>query len=203
MTQSAIYVGSVMHRRLRPRPHRFRYRAFWLLLDLDELDHLSASLRWFSYNRRNLFSLFDTDHGDGTATPLRRQAEAQLASAGIALPGGRIALLCMPRTLGYSFNPLSIYFCYDADGRLSALIHQVHNTFGERHSYVLAVEGAQQTQHQRCRKKFYVSPFLDMDLTYDFRICRSRGPPIRRHLRARQRGAGPDRDAHRRAPRTH
>lgn len=171
-TRSALYVGSVMHRRIYPRPHRFRYRAFWLLLDLDELAELSGRLRWLSHNRPNLFSLYDTDHGDGSATPLRTQVERQLAEAEIELAGGQIQLLCMPRTLGYCFNPLSIFFCYRPDGGLAAAVYQVHNTFGDRHSYVIRVEDDGCTVHQSCRKRFFVSPFLDMDLRYDFRISR-------------------------------
>lgn len=166
---SSLYVGSVMHRRMQPR-HRFRYRAFWLLLDLDELTELSGRLRWFSHKRPNVFSFYDSDHGDGTATPLRAQVERQLREVGVDLAGGRIRLLSMPRTLGYCFNPLSIFFCYRADTSLAALIYQVHNTFGERHSYVIRVEDQGDALHQRCRKLFYVSPFLDMDLCYDFRI---------------------------------
>lgn len=158
-----------MHRRLRLRSHRFRYRVFWLLIDLDELPTLAAKLRLFSHNRANLFSLYDRDHGDGSDTPLRAQAERLLAQANIDLRGGRIALLCMPRTLAYDFNPLSIYFCSGADGRLVAVIYQVHNTFHERHSYVIRVchDGARQT----CGKSFYVSPFVPMDMTYDFRLA--------------------------------
>jgi uncharacterized protein len=167
---SSLYVGSVMHRRLRPRRHHFRYRSFWLLLDLDELSALSARLRWFSYNRPNLFSLHDSDHGDGSATPLRTQIAQQLAAADIDLGGGRISLLCMPRTFGHCFNPLSLFFCYRADGALAAIIYQVHNTFAQRHSYIIPVTDAGDTVHQRCRKLFYVSPFMDMDLRYQFRI---------------------------------
>jgi DUF1365 family protein len=170
--RSSLYTGSVMHRRLHPRRHRFRYRAFWLLLDLDELDALSGRLCCFSYNRPNMFSLYDRDHGDGSTTPLRTQIEVRLRDADIDLAGGRIDLLCMPRTLGYCFNPLSIFFCYQADGSLAALVYQVHNTFSERHSYVIRVErdGGGVALRQRCRKLFHVSPFLDMDMRYDFRI---------------------------------
>jgi DUF1365 family protein len=167
---SSLYVGSVMHHRMHPRMHRFRYRAFWILLDLDELCELSNQLRWFSHNRPNMFSFYDADHGDGTATPLRAQIERQLNEAGVDLAGGRILLLCMPRTLGYCFNPLSIFFCYRANARLAAVVYQVHNTFGERHSYVIRVEDESAAVHQRCEKLFYVSPFLDMDMRYDFRI---------------------------------
>ena len=168
---SALYIGSVMHRRLRPRIHHFRYRAFWFLLDLDELDRLSGTLRWFSHNRPNLFSLNDTDHGDGTATPLRSQVELKLREARIELGGGSIKLLCMPRTLGYCFNPLSVYFCRYADGTPAALVYQVHNTFGERHSYVIPVKAESSAVRQQCRKALYVSPFLDMNMGYDFRVA--------------------------------
>jgi DUF1365 family protein len=168
--RSSLYLGSVMHRRLRPRTHHFRYRAFWLLLDLDELDRLSSRLRWFSYNRPNVFSLYDADHGDGSAMPLRIQIERELIEAGVDLAGGPIRLLCMPRTLGYCFNPLSIFFCHRTDGTLAAIVYQVHNTFSERHSYVIPIERDSNALHQRCRKLFYVSPFMDMDMRYDFRI---------------------------------
>jgi uncharacterized protein len=168
--QSSLYVGSVMHRRIRPRAHHFRYAAFWLLIDLEELPSLSGKLRLFSHNRFNLFSLHDRDHGDGTSTPLRLQAKQHLREAGIDIAGGRIRLLCMPRTFGHCFNPISIYFCHHADSALAALIYQVHNTFGERHSYVIPVTRQPGAVHQHCRKQFHVSPFLDMALNYEFRI---------------------------------
>jgi uncharacterized protein len=170
MPASALYVGNVMHRRIRPCRHQFRYRAFWLLLDLDDLARLSTRLRLFSHNRSNLFSLHDADHGDGSAIPLRRQVERQLATVGVDIEGGAIKLLCMPRTFGYSFNPLSVYFCHDATGTLSALIYQVHNTFGERHSYVLPVKRTLGAINQLCEKCFYVSPFMETELRYEFRV---------------------------------
>ncbi len=165
---SQIYEGSVMHRRLAPRVHHFRYDVFWLLLDLDEIEKLAKELRWFSYNRFNLFSFHDRDHGDGSEVPVREQIRSKLAKSGIEAE--KILLFCMPRTLGYAFNPLSIFFCYGADGKLIAIVHEVHNTSGERHSYVFPVEENARTLRQSCRKEFYVSPFLDMDLRYDFRI---------------------------------
>lgn len=177
MLRSAIYIGSVMHRRLKPRAHLFRYRAFWLLIDLDELDMLNDRLRLFSYNRPNVFSLHDKDHGDGSSTAVRVQVEDRLREAGIDISGGSIRLLCMPRTLGYCFNPLSIYFCCRADGSPAALIYQVHNTFGERHSYVIPAVAEDGELRQSCRKAFYVSPFMNMNMRYDFRVS---GPD--RHL---------------------
>jgi DUF1365 family protein len=169
--QSAIYVGSVMHHRLRPRNHQFKYRAFWLLLDLDELDTLSAKLSWFSRNRLNLFSFYDADHGDGGATQLRTQIANRLDGMGLHLKGGRIKLLCMPRMLGHCFNPISVFFCYRADGTLAALIYEVHNTFGERHSYIVPAESDAGALRQSTCKSFYVSPFMAMDMRYDFRIA--------------------------------
>jgi len=168
--RSSLYIGSIMHRRLSPRRHRFRYRAFWLLLDLDELDALSRGLRWFSYNRPNQLSLHDSDHGDGSRTPLRVQIERRVRDAGVELAGGRVALLCMPRTFGYCFNPLSIFFCHRADGALAAIVYEVHNTFAERHNYIVPIREPADALRQQCRKLFYVSPFMDMDLRYDFRI---------------------------------
>ena len=106
-------------------------------------------LRLFSHNRSNLFSLHDSDHGDGTSTPLRFQAQRHLREAGIDIAGGHIKLLCMPRTFGHCFNPISIYFCHHVDGTLVALIYQVHNTFGERHSYVIPVRLQPGAVHQR------------------------------------------------------
>ena len=172
---SALYVGSVMHRRMVPRRHRLRYDAFWMLIDLDETDTLDG-LRLFSRNRFNLVSFYESDHGDGGQQRLRAYVERTLAEHAIAWDGGRIALLCMPRILGFVFNPLSIYFCYRHDGSLAALLYEVRNTFGQMHSYLLPVEAQTPLIQQRCDKVFYVSPFLGMDLTYDFRVA----PPSER-----------------------
>jgi DUF1365 family protein len=167
---SALYLGTVIHRRLRPRRHYLRYAAFWMLLDLDEIAALDSRLRLFSRGRFNAMSFFDTDHGAQTDEPLRVQIERHLQSAGIGLDGGAIRLLCMPRIFGYGFNPLSIYFCHRRDGALVALLYEVRNTFGERHSYLIPVEGAGATIHQSCDKCFYVSPFMDMRMRYEFRV---------------------------------
>ena len=168
---SALYVGSVMHRRLRPRAHRLRHRVFWMLLDLDEIDRLAGRLILFSHNGFNAVSFHDADHGDASATPLRVQITRHLNAAGI--PGdGAIRLLCMPRIFGYGFNPLSIYFCHSREGVLTAILYEVHNTFGQRHSYLIPVDpGAGTVVDQQCHKSFYVSPFLDMDMTYAFRVA--------------------------------
>ncbi|NVK42313.1 MAG: DUF1365 domain-containing protein [Oceanospirillaceae bacterium] len=169
MSLSSLYTGRVMHHRLRPRQHRFNYRVFSLLLDLDEVDELDERLRLFSRNRFNLFSFYDRDHGDG-GRDLKPHIEALLADAGLDLQGGRIRLLCYPRLLGYVFNPLSVYYCEDASGHLRAILCEVSNTFGQRHSYLLPVCGESATARPTVDKCFYVSPFMPMDCRYAFRM---------------------------------
>ena len=171
---AALYHGLVVHRRFLPKPHALRYRMFMALLDIDRLDALDKRLRLFSRNRFNLFAFHDRDHLPKDAAPgatIRALLEAQLAGAGLDLQGGAIRLLSLPRILGYAFNPLSVYFCHRADGTLAAILYEVNNTFKQRHTYVIPVEpGAAGPILQRCDKMFYVSPFLDMDMTYEFRI---------------------------------
>lgn len=174
--RSALYTGAVVHRRFAPRQHALRYRCFWLLLDLAEIDDLASRLTLFSRQRFNLFSFRDADHGAGTDEPLRSQIDRILAEAGLDITGGSVQILCMPRVLGYVFNPLSVYFCRRADGALAAVLYEVSNTFGERHSYLIPAEPDQTgTVRQECDKRFYVSPFMDMDLRYEFRLT----PPDR------------------------
>lgn len=173
---SALYLGNVMHRRTRPRAHRLGYRIYSLLLDLDEIDALDAGLRLFSRNRFNLFSFRDRDYGSGTDEPLRAQVERHCAAAGVTLGGGAIRLLTMPRVLGFAFNPLSVYFCHDAVGQLRAILYEVNNTFGERHSYLIPVTAELGPVRQHCDKAFHVSPFMPMAMRYDFRIM----PPAER-----------------------
>ena len=173
MTQSsALYRGQVTHQRMRPRRHRLNYRAFWLLLDLAELDGLDARLRLFSRDRFNLLSFFECDHGDGSQRPLTAQIEAYLDRAGIDLgPGSAIQLLTMPRVLGYVFNPISVYYCRAADGHLAAVIYEVTSTFKVRHSYVIPVPAEEESDgaiHQTCDKALHVSPFMGMDMDYTF-----------------------------------
>jgi uncharacterized protein len=167
---SALYTGTVMHHRLRPRQHRLQYNIFYLLLDLDEIEQQVCSLRLFSHNRFNLFSLNDRDHGNGSEASLREQVQRHLQNAGIEA-GGPIRLLAMPRMLGYAFNPLSIYFCHREDGSLAAVLYEVNNTFGQRHNYLIPVPASSsRVIRQQSRKSFYVSPFMVTDMTYVFAV---------------------------------
>jgi DUF1365 family protein len=166
---NAIYPGRVAH--ARPGKHRLSYRVFMLALDLDDLDATSARLKLFAHNRFALTALHDRDHADRTGAPLRPQIETKLREAGIAWDGGAITLLTMPRLLNYVFNPLSVYFCTRRDGGLAALVHEVSNTFGERHFYVLPPATSEEgLVTQACDKAFFVSPFLEMGLRYEFRV---------------------------------
>lgn len=171
MTASGLYAGKVIHARARPRPHHLGYRIFQLLLDLDEIDTLDRRLRWFSRDRFNLIGFHGADHLDGSATPLKVQVKALLRAAGVETGEGAVRLLCMPRVLGQVFNPLSVYFCHRPDESLAAILYEVNNTFGERHSYLIPVAGgAGPVIRQACAKAFYVSPFMPMDLAYAFTV---------------------------------
>jgi len=168
---SRLYAGVVTHQRFAPKTHRLRYRMFQMLFDLDETPRLGAQLRLFSHNRFNVFSFHDADHGDGRPGPLRAWVEETLARAGLPIDGGGIVLLCMPRIVGHVFNPLSLYYCRRADGSLGAMIYEVNNTFGQRHSYVIPVEASDAgVVRQTCDKAFHVSPFMDMAMTYGFEV---------------------------------
>lgn len=169
---SALYPGHVTHARMRPKVHRLSYRIYSLLLDLDELDELDRRLRWFSVDRFNLFSFHRSDRGDGTGHDVKGQVERAMRKAGVEPDGGPIRLLTMPRLLGWAFNPLSTYFCYRRNGDLAAILWEVDNTFGERHAYMIPAAppgpGGEIVQH--CDKEFHVSPFMDMDQRYVFRV---------------------------------
>lgn len=166
---SALYVGHVVHRRLADFDHRLRYRTWMLLIDLDAIE--AERPRLLSRRRFSLLSWRPTDHGDGSGTPLRAQIEAVLAGAGVRLDGGPLRLLTMPRVLGYGFNPISVWFAYGADGVLRGLVHEVTNTFGERHSYAVpAGLGADGRARHATDKTHFVSPFMDQALTYEFEV---------------------------------
>ena len=169
--QSCVYSGQVFHRRTRPAEHKLRYSVFSLLLDLSEIDQLASSLWLFSRNRFNLFSFHDRDFGERESEPLMAFVRRSLASAGISGVPERVLLSCYPRVLGYGFNPLSLFYCLDGQGRCFAVIHEVHNTFRERHWYVLPVEDeASQWINQRADKQLFVSPFAHMGMHYKFRL---------------------------------
>src|ERR1700760_4688721 len=125
---AALYVGDVMHARLRPQQHRFTYRVMNLLIDLDRLHEADRQSALFGVNRAALYSFHEADHGMRDGSSLRAYAQCQAAEHGIDLTGGRVRLLCYPRLLGYAFTPLSVYFCHRGDGALALMIYEVRNT---------------------------------------------------------------------------
>ncbi len=171
MTVSCLYDAVVVHQRTRPVAHRLRYRIATLLLDLDEMPTLARRLFLFAHNRAGLIAFHERDHGEGARTGLRAWVEGQLRAAGIEADGGPIRLLAMPRVLGHVFNPLSVFFCHRRDGCLVAVLYEVNNTFGQRHSYLIPVTDDARPLLQSCDKAFYVSPFLPMGMTYAFRVA--------------------------------
>jgi len=178
-----------MHHRFAPRTHMFAYRIFMIAVDLDDLGSLARGIPFFSVNARNLLSFMEDDYlptGEAlhngapggpaaTAAGLKGRVLAYLAERGVRLDGGRVVLLTLPRVAGYLFNPVSFYFCYDAAGRPAAAIAEVTNTFREMKPYFLGPgalsgpPGAEAFQ-SRVPKFFYVSPFSDVDVAFDFQL---------------------------------
>jgi hypothetical protein len=165
---SCLYEGAVVHKRLTPRQHAFSYRVFALCLDVDEIDLLDRRLRLFSRNRPNLLGFRDADLGAAGPESVADKARRLLDRCGLGSSGARIELVCYPRLLGYVFNPLSVYFCRDASGTVGAVIYEVSNTFSERKSYVIPINGATGLISQACAKEMYVSPFTGATGQYGF-----------------------------------
>ena len=168
---SCIYSGNVIHKRFKPKNHLFKYKVFSLLIDLDELNTLHKRLGIFSYNKFNLISFYDVDHGARDGTSIKRWVVQNLKKNKINSSRIRIKLLCYPRILGYVFNPLSVFFIYNQQSKLIAIFYEVKNTFGEQHTYIFKINKQQQALQHDCSKKFYVSPFLEMNCTYYFKIA--------------------------------
>ena len=174
---SCIYEGTVRHRRFAPRPNMFQYRLFFMFLDLAELPTLFDIHPLWSYERFNIACFRRRDHFGDPTIPLDL-ALADLVEDRIgSRPNGPIRLLTHLRYYGHCFNPASFYYCYDAtDTTVETIIVEIHNTpWGERHCYVL---GAEQNEHpvkywrrHQLSKAFHVSPFIDMDIHYDWRFC--------------------------------
>jgi hypothetical protein len=168
---SSIYNGTVIHKRFKPKLHFFKYKVFSLLIDLSELDILDKKINFFSYNKFNLISFFDKDHGERDGSSLIKWVKKNLRDNQINSENIRIKLLCYPRILGYVFNPLSVFYVYNNDEKLISILYEVKNTFGEQHTYIFKVENNNLLQHN-CVKKFHVSPFIEMDCNYFFRILK-------------------------------
>ena len=169
---SCLYECSVYHKRLRPKVREFRYRIFMFALDLDELDAVARKIPFFSRNRWNCYSFNDADHLNVGYRTVKENVITYAKSEGASFPeGSRIVLVTLPRVLGYIFNPVSFYFCYDAMGKAVWSVAEVGNTFREMKPYFVGDRNAEGVFHRRATKHFYVSPFMDLNLEFDFRLA--------------------------------
>ena len=169
---SCIYSGFVTHRRFKPKRHFFSYKTFSLLIDLNEVKDLAKEIKFFSYNKFNVLSFYDLDHGPRDGSCLIKWVKKILAESKINFEIGSIKLLCFPRFFGYVFNPLSIFYCYDEKSQLKAVLYEVKNTFNEQHTYVFPAIASSNLILHKCDKKFYVSPFIEMKTFYNFRLLK-------------------------------
>ena len=170
---SCLYECSVMHHRYTPKVHHFQHDIFMFYLDLDEVEAVAGKIFLFGCNRRNVYSFRDADHEPAGENPLKDRIATYLRQNGIELgPCSRVMLLTLPRVLGYVFNPLSIYYCFDATGQPVCSVAEVGNTFCEMKLYLLRREelAAGATFQKVVPKHFYVSPFSELDLKFDFKL---------------------------------
>ncbi len=172
--QSALYRGWVSHRRVAPARNSFRYRLFMVWLDLGELDRVFAG-RWFwSTTRRALARYVREDYLGPHDRPLDVAVRDLVEARTGARPAGAVRMLAHLRYYGYCFNPVTFYYCYDADERLEAIVAEITNTpWGERHQYVLPLAVARAdgaASAWEFGKRFHVSPFLPMDMDYEWRF---------------------------------
>ncbi|WP_040725544.1 DUF1365 domain-containing protein [Thiomicrorhabdus sp. Kp2] len=172
---SALYFGQVMHQRFRPVAYQFKYGVFSIKVDIDTIEAESAKLTWLSINKFNLFSLNYADYGARKKDePWRVWANQLLAEYGITRPAHRIELVCFPRYLGLTFNPLAMWYAYNKQNQLIAVICEVSNTFGQWHHYVLTHQGKPLADKPKAcaLKVFHVSPFMNMQAHYEFRFAK-------------------------------
>jgi DUF1365 family protein len=167
---SCLYECTVMHRRLQPKHHEFVYRIFLFLLDLDEIPSLTRAIPLFSAEEPNLYSLRNEDYFQFHSRGLRENLETFLQTQNIPTRPARISLLTLPRMLGYTFNPISIFFCFDEENRPLTSVVQVGNTFGELKPYLVPLDESGNSFHIRVPKNYYVSPFSPLDVAFDFRF---------------------------------
>ena len=169
---SYIYTGTVIHKRFKPKIHSFNYKVFSLLIDLSELDLMHQKLKLFSYEKFNIISFFNKDHGPRDGSSLNNWVIDNLKKNGIESKNIQIKLLCYPRIFGYVFNPLSVFYIYDKNSELISILYEVKNTFGEQHVYIFKTKNSKNLIQHVCKKKFHVSPFIEMECIYFFRLLK-------------------------------
>ncbi|MBN2865634.1 MAG: DUF1365 domain-containing protein [Thiotrichales bacterium] len=171
---SAIYIGQVMHQRFSPMIYQFRYGVMSLKVDIDTIAEEVKHTRGLSLNHFNLYSVHYKDYGARNDRPWREWADKLLADYGLPEPATRIELICFPRFLGITFNPLAMWYAYNQQGEMVAIIGEVSNTFGQWHHYVLCQQGQplNTTLRAQADKVFHVSPFIGMNCRYEFRFVK-------------------------------
>ena len=169
---SYIYTGSVIHKRFKPKIHSFNYKVFSLLIDLSEIDLLNKNLKIFSHNKFNIISFFNKDHGPRDGSSLKNWVVNNLKINNIQTNDIQIKILCYPRIFGYVFNPLSVFYIYDKNSDLISVLYEVKNTFGEQHTYIFKIKKEDNLIQHVCKKKFHVSPFIQMNCVYFFRLLK-------------------------------
>ena len=172
MINSAIYNGQVIHKRFKPKVHYFKYEVFSLLIDLSELEILDKKVNFFSYNKFNLISFYEKDHGDRDGSSLTLWVKKNLEKYNIQAKDIKIKILCYPRIFGFVFNPLSVFYIYNLQDQLISILYEVKNTFGEQHTYLFKVTKDANLIQNNCSKKFHVSPFIEMNCNYFFRLLK-------------------------------
>ncbi|MGD8346552.1 MAG: DUF1365 domain-containing protein [Lysobacterales bacterium] len=190
--KSGIYSGRLRHRRMTPARHEFSYRLFMMYLDLDELPAVFAG-RWFwSASRAALARFRREDHLGDPGTPLADSVRALVENETGTRPRGPVRLLTHLRYFGYTFNPVSFFYCFDEnDERVETIVLEVNNTpWGERHCYVMpCADGTTPEGYFRFQraKVFHVSPFMPMDMDYDWRFNQP-GERLTAHMENLQKG---------------
>ena len=169
---SYIYTGTVIHKRFKPKIHTFNYKVFSLLIDLSEIELLNKTLKMFLYDKFNIISFFNKDHGPRDGSSLKNWVTGHLRKNDIDCNDIQIKLLCYPRIFGYVFNPLSVFYVYDTNSDLISILYEVKNTFGEQHTYVFKTKKDLNVIQHVCKKKFHVSPFIPMNCIYFFRLLK-------------------------------
>ena len=172
MINSAIYNGQVIHKRFKPKVHHFKYKVFSLLIDLSELEILDKKVNFFSFNKFNLISFHEKDHGERDGSSLKLWVQKNLEKNNIQHKDIKIKILCYPRIFGFVFNPLSVFYVYNLEDQLISILYEVKNTFGEQHTYIFKVLKDSNLIQNNCSKKFHVSPFIDMNCNYFFRLLK-------------------------------
>ena len=163
---SSIYIGKVIHKRFKPKIHFFKYKIFSMLIDLSEIDLLNKSLKIFSYNKFNIVSFYDVDHGPRDGTSLKQWVIKNLIDNQINTEEIKIKLLCYPRILGYVFNPLSVFFIYNKKSELISILYEVKNTFGEQHTYIFKTNESDNLIKNTCKKLKMIQGTISSEVSF-------------------------------------